>query len=461
MEILKISGGGRRRAQIFFAGFACGKNFAKVLRPDLFYGDAYLVFDYRKIDFSELLKIALGYSEVEASGWSFGVWAAAKFCKMSGARAGVAVCGSTTPVSDILGIPRKIFNMTLSGFSDPDKFFSRACGGDSGLKKFFSGRSASELKRELESFAEKFFSEDLSGVGFARAFASKNDAIFPISNLRRAFGEGLSEREGGHLNPKLIEEALLFLKNSSKIREGFERSSKSYASEALVQSRIARKLAGLIERKIPEAFCGKNFLEIGCGVGFLTGELSPKGESLLCLNDLSENLCGLAASRWKGSARIFAGDFLSMDFENLRFDSIFSASCFHWIEDREALFSKLKFLLKDGGFLAFSTFGKKNLKELLPFLSGVNYSDAEEIQNLLEENGFETEFVLSEEEEMEFGDPVSVLRHLKATGVNSKFASFWTRGKLEDFRSKYPLNSFGKAVLTYNPIYVLARKPHR
>ena len=59
-----------------------------------------------------------------------------------------------------------------------------------------------------------------------------------------------------------------------------------------------------------------------------------------------------------------------------------------------------------------------------------------------------------------FADAPSLLRHLRATGVNAQAGQRWSRGRLAAFETRYR-DAFGRGgalPLTYHPTFVLAQK---
>ncbi|WP_209015524.1 hypothetical protein, partial [Roseibium sp. RKSG952] len=57
-----------------------------------------------------------------------------------------------------------------------------------------------------------------------------------------------------------------------------------------------------------------------------------------------------------------------------------------------------------------------------------------------------------------FENPVSVLRHLRNTGVNAVTCQTWTKSRLEGFCRNYTAMSESGVLLTYHPVWVIARK---
>jgi ubiquinone/menaquinone biosynthesis C-methylase UbiE len=97
---------------------------------------------------------------------------------------------------------------------------------------------------------------------------------------------------------------------------------------------------------------GDRVLEIGCGSGQLTRALLARGLDVVAL-DPGERLISLAAQNLQGPGQV---QFVNARFEDARlapgkFQAVFSASAFHWI-DPEASWEQAARLLVPGGTLA-------------------------------------------------------------------------------------------------------------
>ena len=160
-----------------------------------------------------------------------------------------------------------------------------------------------------------------------------------------------------------------------------------------------------------------------------------------------------------------AVSFLPCDAETLDFpqgtDLITSCSTLQWFADTERFFARCHRFLSDGGILAFSTFGKKNMREIHTLTGhGLEYLSLDNLKVLLSPR-FEILYAEEEIVSLSFGTPLEVLRHLKQTGVTGTEKRVWTRGRLQSFCDEYIRmcgNDDRSVSLTYHPIYVIARK---
>ena len=180
----------------------------------------------------------------------------------------------------------------------------------------------------------------------------------------------------------------------------------------------------------------------------------------------------IPAAEYEG--HIGTGSVLSGDAETIPFPDkstlITSCSALQWFESPEEFFKRCNTLLHSQGYFAFSTFGKKNMKEIRELTGkGLPYRSKEELEAAL---SFHFDILYSEEEliPLSFEDPMKVLYHLKQTGVNGLSAQSslypkhekqaWTRRDLQHFCERYTQEfTQGTSVsLTYHPIYIIAKK---
>lgn len=307
----------------------------------------------------------------------------------------------------------------------------------------------------------------------------------------------------------------------------FAHARDTYGSEARVQQQVAEKMLCLLtayactsatapggngDRQQPRnaALSFRHIAEFGCGTGcysrlllrtlqpetLLLNDLCPEMEE--CIHDLltggrrlprtpqAGNASGVLYDAdvefygaetpsestkvplYGSSPATTAVSFLPCDAETLDFpqgtDLITSCSTLQWFADTERFFARCHHFLSDGGILAFSTFGKKNMREIHTLTGhGLEYLSLDNLKVLLSPR-FEILYAEEEIVSLPFGTPLEVLRHLKQTGVTGTEKRVWTRGRLQSFCDEYIRmcgNDDRSVSLTYHPIYVIARKRER
>jgi malonyl-ACP O-methyltransferase BioC len=155
--------------------------------------------------------------------------------------------------------------------------------------------------------------------------------------------------------------------------------------------------------------------------------------------------------------------FVAGDIESVRlpgdYDLIISSSTLHWVHDFPAVCDKLHRHLNANGIFALSLYGKENLREIREVAGvGLVYRTLDQVLTVMSER-FE---ILAAEEALEvlwYADPLTVLKHLRATGVNSIGQKAWTRRQVTDFIHRYQHQFGGEqgVRLSYHPLFVIAR----
>ncbi len=247
------------------------------------------------------------------------------------------------------------------------------------------------------------------------------------------------------------------------VRDRFRRRLQSYGRHADIQAAMASRLLDrLVELK------GRRFprvLEIGCGAGVLTRLIAQTLEVReFYANDLVEE-CGAVVERETQDAGFEASEFIGGDIEGdiplpSRLDLILSNAAFQWLEDLDALLSRLAGLLNAGGVLAFSVFGPRNLAEIRELTGmGLAYPPASAVADLLQRD-LRVLHQWDDTTVLRFPSPTAVLKHLREMGVNALRQERWQRSELEAFASAYHERfGDGRSVpLTYHPMIFIAEK---
>jgi len=246
------------------------------------------------------------------------------------------------------------------------------------------------------------------------------------------------------------------------IRLRFEQAAATYEQQATVQHRVAERLLALLAEAAP-ALQPRRLLEIGCCTGLLTekvltrypeiahltvSDLVAAFEQCVCrkIGDLADNITFLA------------GDIETVRLPS-RYDLIISSSTLHWVHDLPELCRKFHNHLQPDGILAFSLYGKDNLREIREVTGvGLAYRDLEQLRVVA---GEKFEILAAEEarETLWYPDPIAVLQHLRATGVNSIGQQPWTRRQVSEFIASYKSRFAGDqgVRLTYHPMFIVAR----
>lgn len=252
--------------------------------------------------------------------------------------------------------------------------------------------------------------------------------------------------------------------DKSLLRSRFAANFRNYDSLATVQNEICAQLAEMLGRICTVSPQG---IEIGAGTGFMTRrlvELFP--DTFWTINDLVEESASYTAPYLNGKrAGYLWGDAETIGLPEEQ-GAIVSASTVQWFDDLPRFVGRAYRALEPEGYFALSTFGPDNFHEIKATAGeGLSYRTSADLLEMLSQTGFTIAENLEYIKHLYFDTPTDVLRHIKATGVNSLHNTRWTKGQLNDFEQRYkrlftnrdPQHD-GQVSLTYHPILIVARK---
>lgn len=424
--------------------------------------DIGVVWDYRDMSAPWIGDIAR-YEEIVVVAWSFGVHAASRFMAANQRlhiTARIAVNGTRFTADDLRGIPRAIFDATLAGLNERGvtKFNMRMCGGAAAYKDFANHapvREVAELRDELEAF-------DVPEAPFLlwdKAFVSQGDLIIPPANQLRAWETDAVQTimlDGPHL-PDFNHVLRMSLTDKSHVEQRFRRAESTYNDNASVQLMSAAKLLDLTAEYLP--ILPQDVLEIGCGTGSLTSMLMERFEpSRLMLWDLhiAPQIEAMHRQATKFTAVSCDAETGITKLPDSSSDLIISASTVQWFNSLRRFLSEAARVLRPGGVIALSTYGPDTMREIHEALgTSSRFASPYHLRRMVP-SSLAVESLSEERHTTVFDTPLDVLRHMSRTGVNGLTPS--ATASACRLMKKYPLDSEGKAPLTYNPIYIILRK---
>lgn len=442
MTIEYLTSGCESHLILIFAGWStCVDHYRECVFPGW---DTAVVSDYRDLTPPE---IPSRYKTVYIFAYSLGVFAAS-LCDMHAA-VSVAICGTERPVSDMYGIPEKIYIGTEKTLNERNlmKFHHRMAGDRESYTRLCEVLpkypSIDILRDELTAIRTS--DESVCGRKWHRAYVADSDAIFPPQNQMR-FWQSAHETELVNLSgPHAVDIASVIrsvLPDPSIVGGCFEEALPRYRQYATVQAEICEKIGDMLaahQSRDSNIETGiESVLELGAGCGMLTDiwsrRIKANKATFVDLYQLPsfdvapmENYVTADAERW-------------LEETDETFDLILSASAIQWFADPVRFLSIVKNHLRPGGFAILSTFVCGNLEELDSLRpSPIIYHSVEDYKKSAP---CESE-IITWSRVLEFNNRKEMLMHLRRTGVTGpgKFAI----RRLTD----YPLS------LTYKPLIVL------
>lgn len=436
---------GCRRLILIFTGWSTA--------PELYYNlykrdwDIAVVHDYSSLDF-DIQKIN-DYSTVVLFAWSLGVVAASAAIPPNLITDAYALNGSLNPVDDSEGIPVEIYEGTYRSLDAINlrKFRRRMSPDAKTFRAIFDSEFTNDEIKSLQNQLAilRKASEKLTyRLPWRKAFVSNNDRIFPPDNLICSWKKRNVETiilDGAHFYP--LQNIIDFIiPDTEIIARKFASSLKNYDEHAMVQKKVAERLAEILNNKFINNGC--DILEIGVGTGMMTKlysrNISPASIDFVELFPVNPFNIAPVENYYEDNGETY------LDNCDKKYDLIISTSTIQWFTDIPSFIFKCKAHLKPGGILALSTFTKGNLLELDKFRpSPLQYHTENEYREWIT-NEFKDYTIEKDEIALNFSSKRELLMHLKYTGVNAA-------GKISTSPLSLPdsLRS-----LTYHPLLIIA-----
>ena len=220
----------------------------------------------------------------------------------------------------------------------------------------------------------------------------------------------------------------------------FNKHYNVYEKYSLAQKQVAKNLLDYMGKSSIFNTQINSIFEIGCGTGIFTKEYRKYFlHSDLILNDIFD-------------VREFIKDidyniFIQENIEELdipKSDLIVSSSVFQWIKDKDSL---IRNIAENTDNLCFSSYVSGNLIEIKNhFDISLDYLNIEEFKEILKKY-FSSVKSYSETIKLDFEAPMSVLKHLKYTGVTG-----FQRTSISKIKT------FKDNILTYKVAYFICKK---
>lgn len=213
-----------------------------------------------------------------------------------------------------------------------------------------------------------------------------------------------------------------------------ERAAGSYDAGAALQREVEARLFERLEFFPLEP---RRIIDLGCGTGGGSQQLARQfpGSTVLAL-DWSPAMLGRHRHRPHGDKAALAvcADMSAIPVAARSIDLVFSSLAVPCSADEPAVFAAVRRVLRPGGLFLFSSFGPDTLYELRAAWSRVDddvhvhrFADMHDVGDALVRAGFRDPVMDTESLVLEYPDPASVMRELKAVGATNA-ASARARG---------------------------------
>jgi len=221
------------------------------------------------------------------------------------------------------------------------------------------------------------------------------------------------------------------------VQKRFSRAAGTYDGEAVVQKNMADQLMKVIEEVLTHEQV-TNILEIGCGTGYLTGQLlkllDQKGKLPLTevfITDISGEMLYTCRRKVEKQFGLLTNlTFQQEDGETIKLSKtvnlIVSNAVFQWFQDLNSALGSLYNVLSKDGWLLFTTFGENTFQELhrtfnhvLGYRPGQPFVSAPEVEKMMKENNFIDVKVLKETQRQYFGQVQDFFKAIKRVGASN------------------------------------------
>ncbi len=429
--------------------------------------------------------------EVIVIGWSFGVKAASAF--LASTKIPVTLCmavnGTEHHIDDSRGIPYSIFNGTLNGLSENSfaKFRLRSAGSRDLLAKLDAKASTvtidiEDLRDELRWFASMSTStSDICRSIWDKIIVGMDDRIFPPENQITSWeGHDIFTIKGMPHVPDFQWLIETFIIDKRKVCDKFSMAGLTYSRNAVIQHASARKLYDRFisvfdtcRLKSSAAYNASQMsvIELGYGDGTFT-DLYIKDFITSCrlvtLTDISPSPDTDTLKYSSITDKNHIVEIIHDDAESIGFareclsdksrDIIFSSSMFQWLNSPKTMLERCANALRDDGVIALSYYGPGTFKEIQETVgTGLKYPSAEWMERIAKECDLDIAILEKDTETLSFDSPAEALRHLRLTGVNA-LPGIPSPSRTRYLLENWPLDSEGKATLTFCPVYMILTK---
>jgi malonyl-CoA O-methyltransferase len=257
--------------------------------------------------------------------------------------------------------------------------------------------------------------------------------------------------------------------DANHVRRAFGRAASSYATHAVLQHEVERRL---FERFEYLEATPRVALDVGCGPGVAARRMRKRWPGALVIAlDLAQPMLRRVRPGWRHPLARVNADARALPLADASVDVLFSNLCIQWIDDLPALFDEFRRVLRPGAYLALSTFGPDTLHELRAAWASVDnaphvgrFADMARVGDALLQAGFRDPVLDAEPFTLSYADSMTLMRELKAIGATNAEAArprgLTGRERLRHVAQGYePFRRDGRLPASYEVIYAHAWAP--
>jgi len=174
---------------IFFNGWGFDEKMLPIL--DVPNYDKLILYRYSNFNTDDV-KIEKDYKNITVVAWSLGVWVAPFIVKKLNIKIdkAIAINGTLNPISDNFGIPKAVFEGTLTNLNERNlkKFNTRIAGGSrmlSEIERYLATGCWEDQKEELQFLFDSINKSTKAENIFDCAIIANDDLIFSAENQKR------------------------------------------------------------------------------------------------------------------------------------------------------------------------------------------------------------------------------------------------------------------------------------
>lgn len=253
-----------------------------------------------------------------------------------------------------------------------------------------------------------------------------------------------------------------------RVRQSFAAAAASYDTAADLQRRVGLDLL----RRFPLSSAAGPVMDLGCGTGFLAGEIMNGGcdERLLAV-DLVLPMLEICRRKLHFSAVGYVcADAESLPFRDASLGQLYSNLVFQWLENLHGLFGELRRVISSEGQLVFATFGPRTLAELKAAWASVDdavhvnqFASAPILLGALEQAGFAAVNIETELYRCHYPSVMALMRELKALGAHNvnrdRKLRLTTKSEMQRMIEAYQQQMPGVMIeASYEVLFVCAQK---